>query len=550
MEICDIVKFTLVRGVSMMEKETLVTQMKKDSWGSRMGFLLAAIGSAVGLGNIWRFNYIAYENGGGSFMVVYVIAMITCAIPFLLLEYVTGHKFRRTGPISFKKIDNRLEFLGWLPAIQMIVIAGYYTVILGWCVIYMLNSFTLNWTNYPKGASDFFIEILHLSQDVKADPAPLDFSSMQINWPVLLAVATLWIITWLTCSSRIQKGIEAVAYVLMPLLAIISIVLIIRGVTLDGAMTGISAYLTPDWSKLGETKVWVAAYSQVFFSLSIGFGLMITFASYLPDDHRASLPKSALTVALSNSGYEVIMGFATWGTLGHLAKVQGVEISEVAKSGIMMAFVTFPEALAKIPVLPNIFALLFFLTLLVAGFTSSISLVEGAGAAFIDKFRITRVEVMTWMCIIGLITGVIYCTNQGLYWLDIVDHFINQYVLILMGVLTCVAVGWIYGIDRMVKYLQEVTVFRISEYWKLCILYIIPVTLGLMYLSAIKDDLKVIYSGYEVVELRVIGLGTLLLILIVTGIVTASKGHKDFELDFKTDQLSLAEEMRNDEFIR
>lgn len=534
-----------------MEQETLVTQMKKDSWGSRVGFMLAAIGSAVGLGNIWRFNYIAYENGGGSFMLVYVIAMITCAIPFLLLEYVVGHKFRRTGPIAFKKIDNRLEFIGWIPAMQMLIVAGYYIVILGWCGVYLVNSFNLAWTSnikYPKGAVDFFNSVLNINPS--GNPAPLDFASMHINWPVFIAVLVIWVLTWLTCSTKIQKGIEAAAYVLMPLLAIISIVLIIRGVTLDGAMTGISAYLTPDWTKLGETKVWVAAYSQVFFSLSIGFGIMITFSSYLPEEHRASLPKSALTVALSNSGYEVIMGFATWGTLGHLAKVRGIEIAEVAKGGIGMAFVTFPEALAKIPVLPNIFAILFFLTLLVAGYTSSITLIEGAGAAFIDKFRSSRLEVMTWMCIIGLIMGFIYCTNEGLYWLDIVDHFVNQYVLLFMGVLTCFAVGWIYGIDRMVKYLQEVTQFKIGEYWKLCILYITPVLLTLIFVSAIRDDLKTLYSGYEVLELRVIGLGALLLIIVIAGIVTATKGHKDFEIDFKNDQLMLAEEMKNDEFIR
>ena len=441
-------------------------EVTRAQWGSRFGFLLASIGSAVGLGNIWRFNYLAYKWGGGTFILVYIFAILTAALPILILEYGLGHRFRRVAPLAFRKIGKPLEVIGWLPAVQMFFIVVYYCVILAWVLNYLFFAPGLSWGGDTN--SYFFTNFLKLSDSV--------WSLETVVPVILLTLFVVWFLNWVVIIRGLKKGMEFYAKLLMPILVLLAIILIIRGVTLPGSMQGIQAYLTPHWEKLGQPRLWVDAFSQVFFSISAGFGIMIAFASFLP--RKTNVVSAGLTVALANSGFfEIILGFGSFGTLGYLAMKTGKPMEEVVTSGIGFAFVVFPEALSQLPFAPWLFAIFFFLTLFIAGFTSSLSLVEAVVATFWDKFRAARARIVTAVCMSAFVLGLVIATRAGLYILDIIDHYITAYVLLFVGVAECIIVGWVWGVDRLIKHLDRQPGMRVRALFGTIVTYIVPLIL-------------------------------------------------------------------------
>ena len=310
----------------------------RGAWRSNTGFLLAAIGSAVGLGNIWRFPYVAYENGGGAFLIPYVTALITAGIPILMLELSLGQKKRASAPMAFSKIDGKWEWLGWWAvSFVMFGIVLYYIVVIGWCANYMLFSVFKSW---GANTNDFFFnQFLSKSGGV--------WELKGLNYPVVFAVLVIWVINWLITYNGIEKGIEKAVKLMMPMLFILTVIIIGWAVFLDGATEGIKLYTTPDFSKLRNIQVWIDAYGQIFFSLSLGFGIMIAYASYLPS--RTNILKNSLIVGFSNSFYEVFAGFGVFSVLGYMALKQGKAIEEVVTSGIGLAFVAYPEAISLLP---------------------------------------------------------------------------------------------------------------------------------------------------------------------------------------------------------
>ncbi|UCD57726.1 MAG: sodium-dependent transporter, partial [Candidatus Hydrogenedentota bacterium] len=210
----------------------------REQWKSRMGFLMAAIGSAIGLGNIWRFSYMCYENGGGAFLLPYFVALVTAGIPLLILEYGLGHKMGGSAPVSFRKIGRGWEVLGWWPVVfVMFGIELYYCVIIGWCVNYFRYSFNLSWGSDTNAF--FFEKFLGMS----ASPWPPGSPQMAI----LAGLAIVWVLNWLICYRGIQSGIERACTMFIPFLFVLVAVLIVRGLMLPGAGLGIRWYLKPDF---------------------------------------------------------------------------------------------------------------------------------------------------------------------------------------------------------------------------------------------------------------------------------------------------------------
>lgn len=333
----------------------------RGQWKSEFGFVLAAVGSAIGLGNIWRFSYMAYENGGGAFLIPYLVALFTAGIPLLLLEFGVGHERIGSAPLAFAKISRKWEWLGWWAVIVvMFGIVLYYTVVIAWCLNFFFYSFNLSWGDDPNAF--FFKEYLKVSEA----PWPLG----QIRTPIFFSLAVIWLLNWAIVYRGIEKGIEKANKIFMPLLFILTAVMLCWALTLDGAEVGIKAYLTPDFSKLTKPKVWIDAYSQIFFTLSLGFGIMIAYASYLPA--KANITKSAFMTAFINSGFSIFAGFATFAVLGYMAVAQDKAMADVVDKSIGLAFVAYPKAMTLIPG-GNIFGALFFFSLVVAGLSSSIS---------------------------------------------------------------------------------------------------------------------------------------------------------------------------------
>ena len=395
---------------------------QRGKWGTNLGFLLAAIGSAVGLGNIWRFPYVAYENGGGAFLIPYFVALLTAGIPILMLEFALGHHKEASAPKAFRHIDAKWEWLGWWAVLfVMFGIQLYYTVIIGWCANYMRFSLTLAWGDDPDA---FFSAFLG-----KSDPSNI-WGISGFQGSIVAAVALVWLINWGITYGGVQRGIERTVKIMMPILFLVTIAIVVWALFLDGARKGIAHYVTPDFTKITDLKVWIGAYGQIFFSLSLGFGIMIAYSSYLSRD--ANIFKNSLIVGFANSSYEVFAGFGVFSILGYMATKQGKEIGDVVAESLGLAFVAYPEAISLLPY-GKLFGFLFFFLLAIAGISSSISIIEAFTSAVQDKFAFGRKRIVTVVCSVGFVGSLLFTTNVGLFWLDIVDHFLNHYGLIVRG---------------------------------------------------------------------------------------------------------------------
>lgn len=491
---------------------------EREQWGSKMGFILAAVGSAVGLGNIWRFPYLVYNNGGGAFLVPYFIAILTAVIPILILEYGMGHKYRASTPLALARGNKKWEWLGWWPTINAFFILAYYSMILSWAIKYLTLSFNKGWGSDPNNY--FYNDFLKLSS------SPFEFTA--IIWAVLIGIAALWLVNWFICYKGVKGGIEKLNKVLLPLLIIIMVVIAIKGVTLDGATLGLNKLFTPDWSRVKEPSVWIAAYGQVFFSLSVGMGIMMTYSSYLPK--KSDINNSAFMTSFANCGFEFLCAIAVFTILGFMATSQGVPIDEVVSGGIGLAFIVFPKVFSIMGVWGNILGVLFFLCLVFAGLTSSVSLVEAVTAPIIDKTGWERKKVVSVICIVGFLVSTVFATNAGLYLLDIIDNFINNYGIVVVGLLEAFVIGWIIKPETIRNHTNAVSYFKIGKWWDITIKYITPAILAFMLVSSIINEIKNPYEGYSLSALFVYG-WAIIGIGIIGALLISKKPWKNKNID-------------------
>ncbi len=495
----------------------------RAQWKSRMGFILAAMGSAVGLGNIWRFSYLCYKNGGGAFLIPYAIALVLVGIPLMLLELSIGHKMRGSAPMSFAKISPQWEWAGWWAVTcAMYGIMMYYSTVIAWCLSYVFFSFNLSWGSDPNHF--FFHEFLQLSEG----PSMLG----DIRAPILGALVAVWFLSWAIVFGGVQKGVERANKVFMPLLFSLTLVLVFWSLSLKGAAHGIAVYLKPDLSLLTQPRIWIDAFSQIFFTLSLGFGIMITYASYLP--RKVDLVKDACIVSIGNGLYSFIAGFAVFGTLGYMSYSTGEPISEVVKETIGLAFVAYPQTISLMPGFANLFGVLFFTTLVVAGLSSAISLVEAFSSAVVDKFHYPRRTVVSVVCISGFLGSIIFTARSGLYWVDIVDHFVTHYGLVIVGIIQCFLVGWLFRTSRMKEHIlnalddkkNKITA-KCLPVWQFCIKVLTPLVLIILLINDLIKEITVPYEGYSWVAVIMIGRDWLLVALIIALIVAGRPWRRD-----------------------
>lgn len=475
--------------------------MAREQWTSQFGFLLAAVGSAVGLGNIWRFSYLAYEHGGGAFLIPYICALLTAGIPLLILEYAVGHERIGSAPLAYAKIHKNWEWLGWWAVcFVMFGIVLYYSVVISWCLNFFVLSFDLAWGSDPN--QFFFKEFLQVSEE----PAQLG----GIRTPILFGLIAVWLINWFVVYRGVQKGIELANKVLMPLLLLLTSILVFWSLTLEGASIGLKAYVTPDFAKLAEPQVWIDAYSQIFFTLSLGFGIMIAYASYLPD--KANITGTALLTAFINSGYSLFAGCAVFSVLGFMSVSEGKAMSDVVSESVGLAFVVYPKAISLMPG-GNLFGAVFFLCLAVAGLSSSISIVEAFVSAMVDKFGVNRRKVASVICLIAFIGAIVFTTKAGLLWLDIVDHFVTHYGLVLVGIFECIVVGWMFKLPVLREHINRISSIKIGAWWDNLIKFFIPLMLGIILFGDLISEFKKPYGGYTWTALILIGRDWLLITL-------------------------------------
>lgn len=497
-------------------------------WGSKLGFLMAAVGSAVGLGNIWRFSYMTYKNGGGAFLVPYIVALFAVGIPLVILEYTMGHKWRGSSPLAFAKVSKKWEAIGWwMPTVATVGIMLFYAVVIAWCMNYFVFSF--NDLAWGTNSGDFFYkEFLELSS------GPMDLGGFR--WSIVATTALVWFICWFICFKEVNHGIEKACSIFMPLLFILTLVLVAWSFTLPGASDGIKAYLTPDWKKVATIGPWIDAFGQIFFSLSLGFGIMITYASYLPE--KTNLYSSAIWTAVLNCSYSFVTGFAVFGTLGFMAHTKGVDISAVAKGGPGLAFVVYPEAISSLPQGKVAFGCVFFLTLIIAGLSSGVSLIEAFTCSIMDKFNWTRTKTTTTICVLGFLGSLVFTTRAGLYILDIVDHFINHYALVLGGLLECILVGWVWKACKAREHINEAGQTKMPVLWDFMIKFLAPMILVIILQLALFNDFSKPYEGYSVGALIFYGVQILIMTLLAAVLLSKQKWEKG-KLDHKPEDETL-----------
>ncbi|QIK76356.1 sodium-dependent transporter [Nocardioides piscis] len=486
----------------------------RGAFSSRKVFIFAAIGSAVGLGNIWRFPYVAYENGGGAFVIPYLVALLTAGLPFLLLDYGLGHRYRGSAPLAFRRAHRSAEGLGWWQVAICFVIAIYYAAVIAWAARYAFFSIDKAWGDDPEG-------FLFGSYLKAGDPGiGLDFVS-GVTVPLVL----VWVAVLAIMALGVQKGIGATSMIFIPVLFVSFIALVIVALTLDGAAVGLDALFTPDWGALGETSVWIAAFGQIFFSLSVGFGIMITYASYV--GRRSDMTGSGLVVGFANSGFELLAGIGVFAALGFMATAAGTTVDKVATDGLGLAFIAFPAIINEAPA-GALIGVLFFGSLVVAGVTSLVSVIEVVISAVRDKFEMSRVGASMAVGVpAALISITLLGTTTGVYVLDIVDHFINRFGILLVAVVSMLALSWVFrktGILR--EHLNRDGSVHVGTWWHWLIGIVAPAALTFILVNELIDNIREPYEGYPTWMLNTLGWG-LAVAVILLGFLAARMPWRD-----------------------
>jgi len=482
----------------------------RPQWKTHIGFLLAAVGSAIGLGNIWRFSYLCYKNGGGAFLLPYLIALAIVGIPLMILEIGLGHKMRGSAPASFASISKKWEWLGWWQImLVMFGIVLYYSVIISWCLNFFFFSFNLSWGQNP---AQFFENSFLMKSN-----SPFEIG--QVRTPILFTLAIVWFFNWLIVFGGVRRGLERANKIFMPLLFLLIGIIVFWGLGLPGAKQGIMVYLKPDFSRLSDIGVWMDAFSQIFFTLSLGFGIMIAYASYLPK--KTEIVRDSLIISGVNCLFSLFAGFGVFAVLGYMATTTGQPVDKVVSESIGLAFVVFPKAIELLPAFPKLFGALFFGSLVIAGLSSSISIIEAFTSGLVDKFHYRRKTVVSVLCISGFIGGIIFTTQGGICWLDIVDHFLTQYGLVLVAIFECVVIGWVYKARKLTQHINHYSSWAVGAWWKFCIKVVTPVVLLAIFISSLVEEFTTPYGGYSRLAIVLIGRDWLIYTLFLAVLVAS-----------------------------
>lgn len=476
---------------------------QRENWSARSGFIIAAIGSAVGLGNIWRFPYVAYENGGGAFVIPYLIALFTAGLPLLFLDYAVGHKNHGAPPTAYKRLYRPSESLGWWQVSVTLVIGLYYASVLSWAGSYMLYSVGQKW---GENTEQFFFQTYLQAGE------GLSFAFVPHLFIGLIAV---WAVVMLILYGGVKKGVELANKIFLPLLVILFGILVIQALRLPGAVDGLNAFFSPDWQKMMSPKVWLAAYGHVFFSLSVGFGIMVTYASYLKP--KTNLTGSGLVVALANSSFEILAGIGVFAALGFMAYVSNSSVQDVVSSGIGLAFIAFPKIISSLGASGDMFGLLFFGSLIVAGVTSLVSVLEVPVSAFQDKLGWSRKKSVTIVAgSSALLSTLLFSTQSAITFVDVIDHFTNNIGIVGGALLSIIIVAWFKRplLAELKQHINAVSSIKLGKGWDFMLSVITPLSLLIALVLSISTLVTTGYGDYSIQIQLLFGWGCVMIFLL------------------------------------
>ncbi|XP_017855353.1 sodium-dependent nutrient amino acid transporter 1 isoform X3 [Drosophila busckii] len=473
---------------------------ERDTWGKGVEFLMSCIAMSVGLGNVWRFPFTALDNGGGAFLIPYLIVLFLIGKPIYYLEMVIG-QFSSRGSVKVFDLCPAMKGVGVGQGFQVFMLATYYASLVAIFCRYFVDSFhsPLPWAtcraewgencidssptasastaNNWMGAlnptqtndSDRLIsssELYYVKEVLREKEQIADGIGLP-NWELVVGLFVAWASIFLIIRRGVKSSGKA-SYFLALFPYVIMGVLLVRAVTLPGSLNGIYYFIKPNWGKILDPKVWYAAVTQCFYSLSVCFGNIIMYASFNKFGHNVH--RDATIVTALDTATSLLAGFTIFGILGHLAHEIGTDdIGKVVKGGAGLAFISYPDAIAKFKQLPQIFSVLFFLMLFVLGIGSNIAMTSCTVTAIRDRFP----NFKQWQCslliaVLSFSIGLIYITPGGQYMLTLVDFFGASMIALVLGIAELYTIGWIYGTDRLCKDIEFMLGRKVGLYWRLC----------------------------------------------------------------------------------
>lgn len=419
---------------------------KREAWKSRVIFIFAAIGSAVGLGNAWRFPGLAAKHGGGTFLLVYFLAMFILGWPLLMMEIGIGRRMQQGAPGAMRGVNRRAEFVGWAATGNAFLISTYYSVVLAWILYMIIRSFSMGGLS-SEAAGDLFLNEVLQYHSIKDTPFA---QTLGVPWKLIIALLAAWLFIYVC----IRKGAHSAGKV-VPFTVIIPVVLLlvlaVNGIAKDipNGSAGIKKFFTPVWSKLwNNPSLWIDAFSQVFYSLSIMMAIMFAYGSFV--HKKSNIIADTLIIAVSDMLISILSGVVLFTTMSASGML---DVENIANTGsVSTAFIMYPRALVMLSSnagLNSFFALVFYLTLLTLAIDSAFSIIEGVSTAISDKFNVRKQRTTLVCCIVAFFISFVYITRGGLDWLDIVDYWCNNFNLITVGIIECVVVGWFFKTSKL-----------------------------------------------------------------------------------------------------
>ncbi|XP_037821703.1 sodium-dependent nutrient amino acid transporter 1 [Lucilia sericata] len=492
-------------------------QPQRENWGNEIEFLMSCIALSVGLGNVWRFPFTALDNGGGAFVIPYIIVLFLVGKPVYYMEMLLG-QFSSRGSVKVYDFAPIMRGVGYGQVLATGVVTTYYATLMALTLRYFVDSFypTLPWSFCREEWGDMCIDSKPKADDfmqvagaeVKTTSAEFYFINIILrekdsiddgigypSWSLCITLA----VSWLIIASIVIKGVKSsgkASYFLAIFPYCIMLILLVRSLTLPGAFDGVLYFLKPQWDKLLDPKVWYAAVTQVFFSLAICFGNIVMYASYNRFGHN--IKRDCNIITSLDTFTSLLSGIIIFGILGNLAyESNTTDIRSVVKGGPGLAFISYPDAIAKFKFVPQIFSVLFFLMLFVLGIGSNVGMASCVMTVIRDRFT----HIKQWIIVVCLAVtcyglGLLYITPGGQYILNLLDFYGASFVALVLAIFELIAVGWIYGVKQLCKDIHFMLGIKTSIYYRLCWGIITPAFMAAILIYTLVEYEPLQYNGY------------------------------------------------------
>ncbi|XP_074858275.1 sodium- and chloride-dependent glycine transporter 1 isoform X2 [Carettochelys insculpta] len=499
----------------------------RGTWGNQLEFVLTSVGYAVGLGNVWRFPYLCYRNGGGAFMFPYFIMLVFCGIPLFFMELSFG-QFTSQGCLGVWRVSPMFKGVGYGMMVVSTYIGIYYNVVICLAFYYFFSSMTrlLPWTfcsnpwntpdcagvlDTPNGSAAPALNLSQLFNRTLRRTSPSeefwrryvlklsdDIGNLgEVRLPLLGCLGVSWLVVFL-CLIKGVKSSGKVVYFTATFPYVVLTILFVRGITLEGAATGIAYYLTPQWDKILDAKVWGDAASQIFYSLGCAWGGLITMASY--NKFHNNCYRDSIIISITNCATSVYAGFVIFSILGFMAQHLGMDISQVADHGPGLAFVAYPEALTLLPVSP-LWSILFFFMLILLGLGTQFCLLETLVTAIVDEVGSEWVMrkktfVTLGVAVAGFLLGIPLTTQAGIYWLLLMDNYAASFSLVIISCIMCISIMYIYGHQNYFKDIEMMLGFPPPIFFQICWRFFSPAIIFFILVFTVIQYRPIAYNAY------------------------------------------------------